>query len=67
MNVLLKLGHWKIVYESALIVWILFGLGYLVMIINIISEGLTRPGCCQFSFKFSTKVFCPFNGFLLQQ
>lgn len=37
------MGNWDIVYEIALIVWIIFGLGYIFMVINIIAENLRKP------------------------
>ena len=36
-DVLAKLGNWKVVYEAGMILWIIFGLGYLFMIISIIT------------------------------
>ncbi len=38
-----RLGGWDIVYEIGLVVWIIFGLGYIFMIITVISDGLKRP------------------------
>lgn len=38
-----RLGNWDIVYEIGLIVWIIFGLGYIFMIINVITDGLKKP------------------------
>lgn len=34
------IGQWTWVYRSFIIIWILFGLGYLIMVINIITKGL---------------------------
>lgn len=42
-KVLSKLGNWKVVYEGALIVWIIFGLGYLFMIVTVITDGIRAP------------------------
>lgn len=42
-EVLKKLGGWGIVYEIGLIVWIIFGLGYLIMIISNITMSLQKP------------------------
>ena len=42
-TVLDRLGGWDIVYEIGLVVWIIFGLGYIFMIITVISDGLKRP------------------------
>ena len=36
-DVLDKLGNWEVVYEAGIILWIIFGLGYLLMIISIIT------------------------------
>ncbi|EFX86381.1 hypothetical protein DAPPUDRAFT_98013 [Daphnia pulex] len=33
-------GRWTSAYRSFIIIWILFGLGYLIMVINIITKGL---------------------------
>ena len=41
--VLKSLGYWEYLYEAAVIAWIIFGLGYVIMIINIISDGLKAP------------------------
>ena len=41
--VLKSLGYWEYLYEAAVIVWIIFGLGYVIMIINIIADGLKAP------------------------
>jgi hypothetical protein len=35
--VLLRLGNWAPVYEAGIILWVIFGLGYLFMIISIIT------------------------------
>lgn len=43
VKVLQRLGNWKIVYETGLIIWILFGLGYIFMIITIITESIKTP------------------------
>jgi hypothetical protein len=37
------MGNWKILYEGAIVAWIIFGLGYVFMIINIITDGIRRP------------------------
>ncbi|TRY67051.1 hypothetical protein TCAL_07815 [Tigriopus californicus] len=42
-EVVKKLGGWGIVYEIGLIVWIVFGLGYLIMIISNITMSLQKP------------------------
>ena len=36
-----RLGDWKEVYEAGIIIWIIFGLGYLFMLINIITGTLS--------------------------
>ena len=41
--VLEKLGNWKVLYETVIVAWIIFGLGYVIMIINIIADGLKAP------------------------
>ena len=41
--VLEKLGNWKVLYETIVVAWIIFGLGYVIMIINIIADGLKAP------------------------
>lgn len=41
---LTNVGDWTWLYRSFIVVWIFFGLGYLVMVINIITRGLrSRP------------------------
>ena len=35
--------NWRIVYEIFIFIWVLFGLGYLFMIITVISDGLSFP------------------------
>ncbi len=42
-NVLDKMGDYKVIYEIAVVVWIIFGLGYVFMIINVISQGMKAP------------------------
>ena len=42
-EVLARLGNWKIVYEISLVVWIIFGLGYIFMIITIITDSMRKP------------------------
>ena len=39
-DVLKKLGNWAPVYEAGIILWIIFGLGYLFMIISIITGNI---------------------------
>ena len=36
-EVLDRLGNWRLLYEAGMILWIIFGLGYLFMIISIIT------------------------------
>ena len=38
-----ELGSWAIVYEIMLMIWITFGLGYLVMLISLITKSLRKP------------------------
>ncbi len=42
-SVLDDLGNWDVVYQIALIVWIVFGLGYVFMIVGVIAENLKKP------------------------
>jgi hypothetical protein len=39
-----RLGNWNIVYELGLIVWIIFGLGYLFMIVDMLATAIRKPG-----------------------
>jgi len=38
-----QLGHWEYVYLAGVFIWIVFGLGYLFMIIGVIADGLKKP------------------------
>jgi len=42
-SVLEDLSNWDIVYEIGLVVWIIFGLGYIFMVIAVITEALRKP------------------------
>ena len=42
-DVLDRLGNWQVVYEIGMIVWIVFGLGYIFMIITVIADALRKP------------------------
>lgn len=37
------MGNWKVVYEIGLVVWIVFGLGYIFMLIQVIADSLRKP------------------------
>ncbi len=37
------LGNWKVVYQIALFVWIIIGLGYVFMIVGVIADNLKKP------------------------
>ena len=39
-----SLGDWKVVYEIGQVVWIIFGLGYIFMLINMIADILRKRG-----------------------
>ena len=36
-------GNWEYVYLAGVFIWIVFGLGYIFMIISIIADGLKQP------------------------
>ena len=38
-----EMGGWKIVYETGQLIWIIFGLGYIFMIITAIGDSLKKP------------------------
>jgi len=38
-----KLGNWKPVYEAGIILWIIFGLGYIFLLITIITDMIKKP------------------------
>ena len=38
-----KLGHWEYIYLAGVFIWIIFGLGYVFMIIGIIADGIKKP------------------------
>lgn len=42
-EVLERMGDWIIAYEVGMIVWIVFGLGYIFMIVTVIADSLRRP------------------------
>ena len=51
IDVIERMGNWKVVYQIFIIVWIIFGLGFLFMIITLIADGLKKPA------KSATKKF----------
>ena len=38
-----SIGNWRFVYESFLVIWIVFGLGYVFMIVTVIADALRKP------------------------
>ena len=38
-----QLGRLQYVYDTAIVIWIIFGLGYVFMIIGLITETLRKP------------------------
>ena len=38
-----RLGDWLILYNFCIVTWIIFGLGYIFMIITVIADNLRRP------------------------
>ena len=38
-----KLGHWEYIYLAGVFIWIIFGLGYVFMIIGVIADGIKKP------------------------
>ncbi|XP_040581421.1 uncharacterized protein [Lepeophtheirus salmonis] len=42
-DILRSLDSWSLIYESFILIWIMFGLGYIFMIITIITDGIRKP------------------------
>ncbi|XP_058804377.1 open rectifier potassium channel protein 1 isoform X2 [Phymastichus coffea] len=49
-------GLWFALYKAFLIVWILFGLGYIVMIMTFIGRGMTSKKIARLEHKFAVKL-----------
>ncbi len=52
------LGNWDIVYQIMLIVWIIFGLGYVFMLVGVIADNLQKPArSAAKRFRRAEKIF----------